>query len=147
MPQPYQRILAPTDFSETATWALRRARDLAERFHAELHLLHVVAHFPQDLGVAWIPPEDVDPKRFYLEQARVHLQRLDEELGLNAVRRALFSPYSARHEIVAYAREHLMDLVVVGAHGHSLVETVLGSTADGVVRDAPCDVLVVRPHP
>ncbi len=146
MPQPYQRILAATDFSPVATLALRRAHDLSQRFHAELHLIHVVAHFPQDIGVEWIPPEDVDPKRFYLQQAREHLQRLDEELGLNAVRRVLFSPYSARHEIVAYAREHLVDLVVVGVRGHSLVETVFGSTADGVVRDAPCDVLVVRPR-
>ncbi len=146
MPAPYQRILVPTDFSETAELAVRRAKDLAERFHAELYLVHVVAHFPQDLGVDWIPPENEDPKHFYLEQARRHLQALDERLGLGAARQAIFSPHSARHEIVAYAREKMIDLIVIGSHGHGTLAALFGSTAAGVVRDAPCDVLVVRPR-
>ncbi len=146
MPVPYQRILVPTDFSPTAELAARRAKDLAERFRAELHLVHVVVHFPQDLGVDWIPPEHEDPKRFYLEQARRRLRELDERLGLGATRLAIFSSHSARQEIVTYAREKLIDLIVVGSHGHGILSALFGSTAAGVARDAPCDVWVVRPR-
>ncbi len=147
MPPPYRRILVATDFSPPARLAAQRARQVAEA-GAEFHLLHVLAHFPQDQPADWVVAEDADPRRRYLEQARERLRALDEATGLNATRRVLFSSRSARREIVAYAREIEADLVVLGAHGEAgVLQALFGSTAMGVVHDAPCDVLVVRPRP
>lgn len=54
--------------------------------------------------------------------------------------------HSARHEIIRYAEEHKMNLIVIASHGHHGITSILGSTSNGVVHNSPCDVLVVRAY-
>ena len=142
------RILFPTDFSEPAEQAQRYALSLADRFGAELHLLHVVAPLPAvmpDSAGAWtLPDADVD---LHVDAARKRLARtLGDECG--AEQRAVLSVKVGLvvDEVVRYAHEHEIDLIVVGTHGHTgLSRLLLGSVAEKLVRLAECPVLTVHP--
>ncbi len=144
-----RRILVPTDFSRFSQVALTYASALAEKFGAELHLLHVV----QDLAlfipdaVAVAPPLAAPVEQF-AAAAREALERVvrDHQLERLKVRQDVRegTPF---YEIIRYAKELKIDLIVMGTHGHTgLIHVLLGSVTEKVVRKAPCPVLTVR-HP
>jgi nucleotide-binding universal stress UspA family protein len=143
------RILAPTDFSKHSQNALVYAAAFAEKFGAELYLLHVV----QDLGV-FIPeavgmtPVVAPPTEQFAAAAKVSLERALEETPLkNLTVHAEVREGSPFYEIVRFAKEKDIDLIIMGTHGRGgLAHLLLGSVAEKVVRKAPCPVLTVR-HP
>lgn len=143
----FRRILLPTDFSDRAETARAYAALLAQTFGAELHLLHVlqepIAVLPES-GLAVAPPA-------------INLSELTvaAENGLAAITVAEPGRIAARvvrsglpaEEIVRYAEEAAVDLIIQGTHGRTgLAHVLLGSVAEKVVRKAPCAVLTVRPH-
>lgn len=142
------RILVPTDFSETADTALAYAKDLATRMGASLHLLHV---YTDPYAVAAYAPEVYAPVPADLrERAREEVrERLHERLDANeeqrfrgscGVVRGLVAP-----QIVDYAANQDIDLIVMGTHGRrGVAHLLLGSVAEHVVRTAGCPVLTVR---
>jgi len=141
----YQRILCATDFSEHCTAAAERAADMAKRYGAELILLHVVEYFPEERSNEVIAPENVDPADYREQQARRSLTELARHLGTDrAALEVRFTSRSARHEVVRFAQEEAIDLIVLAKHGRHGITHILGSTANGVMHDAPCDVLAVR---
>jgi nucleotide-binding universal stress UspA family protein len=140
-----QNICVGVDFSDTSGTALNYAKALADAFGARLHLLHVL--------VNWVPDGDfpVSPQ-FYIgleESARKQLNSLlstDEQIKYQA-KLALISGLSEFVEIVRYARDNNIDLLVLGTHGRgAIAHMLMGSVAEKVVRKAPCPVLTVR-HP
>ena len=142
------RILLPTDFSEYAKAAQNYAVDLAKKFGAELHLLHVsvdmLAMVPEP-GMNFLPPGDY--LRDMQKAAKEALSQIlpgDTCDGVKIVRDVrLGSPFV---EIVRYAKDTDIDLIVIGTHGRTgLAHALMGSTAEKVVRKAPCPVLTVRP--
>jgi nucleotide-binding universal stress UspA family protein len=144
-----QRILVPTDFSKYSDVALNYAVALAEKFGAELLLLHVV----QDLAL-FIPdavavaPPIAPPIEQFTAAARDALERAVKAHGLErlGVEREVRegTPF---FEIIRFAKERNVDLIVMGTHGHTgLAHVLLGSVTERVVRKAPCPVLTVR-HP
>lgn len=141
----YKRILITTDFTDINLVAAKRAVSLAKQNKSEIILLHVIEHFPFDSGplssVFQSNAESVD------SLARHVRTKLDElKLALNHKEiKAEFrvTSKSARHEILRFAKEHDVDLVVVAPHGQGVIGT-LGSTATGVLNNAVCDVLAVR---
>ena len=142
---PITRILVATDFSPTADAALAQARALAEALGASLHLLHV---FEDPYTTA---PEvyAVLPPDFREHALREAARQLDERLGRQEKREfggttnvVVGSP---ARDIVRFAAEDSIDLIVVGTHGRSgIAHLLLGSVAERVVRTAPCMVLTVR---
>jgi universal stress protein A len=140
----YQRILVATDFAEASLAAARRGAELARHYGASLTLLHVIEHFPEDIPNNPIAPENRDPAKFYLERAHQSLAEVAETIGHgNAAQKVVVSTGSARYEILRFAEKERIDLIVVGTHGGGVLR-VLGSTAMGVVYDAPCDAMVTR---
>jgi nucleotide-binding universal stress UspA family protein len=143
------RILVPTDFSKFSTNALTYAAAFAEKFGAELYLLHVVQNFammvPDSVNV--VPP--IGPPIAELTAAvKDALDRAvrDNHLERLTVHRDVREG-SAFYEIIQFAKEKDVDLIVMGTHGHSgLVHVLLGSVTEKVVRKSPCPVLTVR-HP
>lgn len=143
-----QRILVPTDFSDYAAVPLKYGCALAEVFHAELHLLHVlqdlVAMVPEP-GLAYLPPGDLI--REMQESADQALAKLPDPAWAKetkVVRATRQGPPFL--EIVRYAKENDIDLIVLGTHGRTgLAHVLMGSVAEKVVRKAPCPVLTVRP--
>ena len=140
-------ILVPSDFSECSDAALRYGLELARRFDARLHLLHVV----QDpLTQPWAAEGFSAPLFEAVEKwQREAKARLAAAIPLSDVGRVTVSatvawPYA---EILRYAAANDVDLIVMGTHGRSGVShMLLGSIAERVVRHAPCPVLTVR-HP
>ncbi len=140
-------ILAPTDFSTTSNVALDHAKALAEKFGSTLHLIHVL---PDPHAQAWsveaagIPLDDMLTR--WREEALVRLTGMltdEERQSLRAVvETRVGHPFL---EIIRYAKQHEVDLIVMGTHGRGAIEhMLLGSVAEKVVRKAPCPVLTVR---
>jgi universal stress protein A len=137
-----KKILVPHDFSETSEAAVRYAIALAHNFGAELHLLHVSDKAKFEMATEF--PLGLDGT---LEDAvRERLLKIltpREQLDLEPTFQ--FRSGSPAAEIVKYAREGDIDLIVMGTHGRGFVaHVVLGSVAEKVVRTAPCPVLTVR---
>jgi universal stress protein A len=145
MMKAYANILCATDFSGHSDRALERAAELAGLYNGRLSLLHIVEYFPEDIPVDMVRPEDLDLEDYMVDRARKELTRLASGLEIkDVVREVRVSSRSARHEIVQYALENSIDLIVLASHGRHWVDALFGSTASGVVRHAPCDVLAVR---
>jgi universal stress protein A len=141
----YKHILLATDFSDLSARVADRAAELAGRCDAELVLLHVIEHFPEDIPIDAIAPEDVDCKEYLTSLAHTALKELAQRLGRGAAQRVVkLNTHSAKAEILRFAREAGIDLIVLGAHGAHGLSGLLGSTASAVVQGAPCDVLAVR---
>lgn len=140
----YRHIVVGVDFSSNSRAAARRAAALAQSSGATLTLLTVVEHFPEDIPVTAIPPEDVDPASFYRQRAESELAELAGGLGQpSAEREVAVSAKSANHEILDWVRKRSADLVVIGAHDRD-AKGPLGSTAMAIAAHAPCDVLIVH---
>ncbi len=144
----YRNILLATDFSEYSERAARRAANVARCLGAQLTVLHIIDYCPENIPLDIISPEDLNPGEILVHRAYSSLASLADRCGLNdAARKVILSQrasHSARKEIIQYAEKHGMDLIVIATHGHHGLTPLLGSTADRVVRGAPCDVLAVR---
>lgn len=143
------RILVPTDFSENARSALQYAASLAEKFSSEVHLLNVIQDVTVGLmpepGFAFAPPDNFMQELQEEATRQLHaLAKSDLFKGRKVITLVRQGPPFV--EIVRYAREELIDLIVLSTHGRSgLAHVFLGSVAEQVVRKAACPVLTVRP--
>jgi universal stress protein A len=143
----YKHILCAVDFSPLSDSAAKRAVALARQTGANVTFLHVIEYFPEDRSNEVIAPECTDPAEYRESEARKGLRGLVTRLEFpDAFQEVLFNTHAAWHEIVKYAGVIGCDLIVLGCHGHHGVGTLLGSSANGVINHAPCDVLAVRPH-
>ena len=135
------RILLPTDFSDTAQHALDYARELAGRFGASVHLLHVVPDPMQNWATEAMPVVSDLAERWKADaERRLEEIRLDGPQTVRAVRIG-----HAFVEILQYAADNAIDMIVMGTHGRGPVEhLLLGSVAEKVVRKASCPVLTVK---
>jgi nucleotide-binding universal stress UspA family protein len=144
-----KRILFATDFSDCAKAAQEYAGAFADQFHAELHIVHVL---PDVTLMAPGPGSALSlPADYFLElknEAVKSLDKLFSEAG-NAGRPVVIRSLRTGNpfvEIVKYAEENGVDLIVIGTHGRgALMHLVMGSVAEKVVRKAGCPVLSVRP--
>jgi nucleotide-binding universal stress UspA family protein len=144
----WKKILCATDFSAPSRVALLQAAELAASCHAELLVLYVQEIPPAraQLGMMPSPP---DAYELQMGEAWRQLERSGAEAEAIAKARVPVQMVEgpAPEEIVRIAREHAVDVIVVGTHGRTGVKrAVLGSVAELVVRRAPCSVLVVRPE-
>src|SRR5919205_1031756 len=130
------RILYPTDFSPYSNQAYFHAVALAEKHQATLTILYVYVPGVSGLGT---PSTVVD--RHYWQDLLEQIRPIDTSIPVNHV---LLEGDPAT-EIVRYATDAGMDLIVMGTHGRTGVERLLmGSVAEKVLRDASCSVLVVK---
>lgn len=141
-------VLVATDFSPTSEDAVKLGHSLAETFGSELHLLHVVEtpHFGPDGAERWgFSVADLGKR---LETAaEAHLATLASSLEQTGTIERAVRVGHPFVEIIRYAREHDVGMIVMGTHGRGAVaHMLLGSVAEKVVRMAPCPVLTVR-HP
>ena len=144
-----QRIVLPTDFSEYSSVATNYACTLASAFDAELHLLHV---FEQYTGSTYVPGVPLPQATSETEELKQHVAELlanmldaDWEAGHRVIR-ATREGYPFV-EIIRYAKEQAIDMIVMGTHGRSgIPHLLMGSVAEKVVRKSQCPVLTVRPE-
>lgn len=140
------RILVPIDFSDHSRKALRYAIPFAEQFGATVDLVYVVEPtvYPADFsfGQVGFPAIEDELRKRGAEELD---ELVEKEIGKRVKARRAVRTGKAFYEILLYAREEKIDLIIIATHGHTGIEHVLfGSTAEKVVRKAPCPVLVVR---
>lgn len=137
----YRTILVGLDFSDDGRHAIERAAQLARLFGSVVYLAHIIEHFPEDLPVEMIAPEDRDPAKALSARIREKALELARETGLEGARVLVETTHrSARHRLLELAESTKPDLIIAGGSG----EAGLGSTASGLVHRAPCDVLIVH---
>jgi len=139
-----EHILFPTDFSPAADAAFAYAVAIAERYHAKLHVVHVINVEPSE-------PTDSERTPVMIKQAHEQAaQKIHHLLRMRSL------PADACETIVAEGavaevlsdllRLNRIDLAVLGIHGRrGLKKLLLGSTAEEILRRAQCPVLSVGP--
>lgn len=150
-------IVVGVDYSNIGELALTRAFELAtEKQNAEVHIVYVLQTFgalaPVELNVGTSGPDPSLLARAS-EQLRQYADQALQAFKAKAGEKRLFERAvshlrleSPAHEIAQLASDLEADLVIVGTHGRrGASRLLLGSVAEGVVRLAPCPVLVVRP--
>ena len=142
-----EKILFPTDFSEHSEHAFGYALSFAKEYGAQLLMVHVVEDV-QYLANAYMFDVPMMPSFADLEQNRV--KEMDEFVESKDIDPSVKIEKSVRHgrpfvEIIQAARDEKADLIVIATHGRGGFEHLLfGSTAEKVVRKAPCPVLSIR---
>ena len=139
----FRRLLVANDFSTDSELSLRYGLSLAQEYQSDLHLLHVMNDSPTNgADISWASPDSEGP---YHEAARRLHQSIPAEAHLwchitHAIREG-----KPHREIFSYAVEHEIDLICIGAQGNEFqLGALFGSTADRILRQSPCPVLVVR---
>ena len=118
------------------------ARGLASFFKATIHVLHVIPDQTWPIeGTGMAVPDLIGT---WEKEAQAHLESLKSQDVATEVHTVRGQPFA---QIVQYAKEHEIELIVMGTHGRGAVQhMLLGSVAEKVVRAASCPVLTVR-HP
>ena len=131
-----KNILVPIDFSPTSGQVLAFSRLLADACGASMHLLHVVSPVLSSSST-------IDEER---RHASRRLDALLDETDRRSRGAITFCEVGTpAHEIVRYASDHAIDLIVMGTHWHGQTfQMATGSIAEGVLGIAPCAVLAVK---
>lgn len=139
-----KNILVPIDYSVGGDAAIAYAVSLAKEHDAEIHLVHVYEQpFAYvDAGFSGTPvPVEVPPADLEAEEARLDRVSLPE--GVRFRRKFIIG--SPADDLVDYAKDNQIDLVVMGTHGRTgLTRLLMGSVAEGVMRRSPCPVLTIK---
>lgn len=136
-----QLILVPADGSPPSLAALAHAVALAEDSGARLDVLHVAA--PEEFSVGSATPLTPEARRDVEAALDDAIDQARARLAGRASRRTVSG--DPLRMIVEVARDGHYDLVVIGTHGRvGRLHELIGSVAEGVVRNAPCPVLTVR---
>ena len=142
----FEKILLAIDFSDYSEVACEYALTLAQSFNSSLLVLHVIN-------------EPVDLRGFYVPH--ISFEQLEQEIETGAVKMLEtfcnenlkeFSAFTTAvvtgvpyEEIIRVAAEQESSLIVIGTHGRTgLDHLIFGSTAERVVRSAPCPVMTIR---
>lgn len=140
----YTTILAALDLSEEANQVAEKAVRIAAAQGAQLHLVHIIE--PLNFAYGGDIPIDFSSIQEEIQQqaeTQLHAQCKKLNVPLERLHITLGRP---ENEIHALASKLHADLIVVGSHGRHGLALLLGSTANGILHGAKCDVLAVRVH-
>jgi len=140
-----KKILVPVDFSDYSKKALVYAVDFAKTVNAKLYLIYVIEPqiYPADFTMGQVIPT-INPDLSEASEKEL-LRFADEVIGDQIPYETISKMGQPFYEIIETASEIDSDLIIIATHGHTGVEHLLfGSTAEKVVRKAPCPVLTLR---
>jgi nucleotide-binding universal stress UspA family protein len=141
-----KKILIPIDFSDYSKGALKYAVNFSNFFKAELILIYVVEPviYPPDFSMGQIAIPSMNTE--WNTRANEELNKLAKtEIPPEIKVSVLVKTGKPFVEIIETAQEENVDLIIIATHGHTGMEHILfGSTAEKVVRKAPCPVLTLR---
>ena len=142
---PYSHILLATDFSPHAELAGRRALEMVDKYGAKLSIVHVLDNMI--LYDGFIEPVVIDQVSLYQEletSSRQLLDKLVDRMGVQDRAEVHLLGGSPKDELLRFAGENEVDLIVLGSHGRRGLDRLLGSVAAGIINRADYDVLTVH---
>jgi nucleotide-binding universal stress UspA family protein len=145
----FNRILIPTDGSDAVMPAVKMALDLAKTYDATLHALFIVDQ-PSSVTGTGEGFTGIDNLLNELEEEGHHATDIiaDQAEDSNVEIKSSVQRGNPHDDILAYANEHAIDLIVIGTHGRTGVKrALLGSVTEDVVRHSEIPVLTVHRKP
>lgn len=140
----YNKILLALDLSAESEQLKEKAKSIAEANGAELSLIHIIE--PLSFAYGGDVPVDLSTIQDQLDaHAEKKLESYASSLGYPIAQQLVLTGHTET-EIHRVAEENNIDLIIVGSHGRHGLSLLLGSTANGVLHGAQCDVLAVRVH-
>lgn len=140
----YQKILLAIDLTDESIKVANKAAALSKSLGAELIIVHVI----ESLNYAYggdVPIDITDIQNQLKDTAKERMSLLKDQIDV-PVKETCVTQGGIESEIHRIAEEKQVDVIVVGSHGRHGLALLLGSTANGVLHGAPCDVLAVRVH-
>jgi len=142
----FKQILFPTDFSDFSKYAASFAVSFACDYGAKLYILHVSE---TSYDISEMLSEKPSPEELRAKVEELAAREIEEASTPDMLEKL---DYDITHltgkpfaEIIKFVKEKKIDMIVMGTHGRSALESaIMGSTAEKVVRKAPCPVLTVR---
>ena len=143
----FNKIICGVDFSQPSVLAFDAAVEIARLFKAQLHVMHVIEAYP--VVAEWLPTGRLDELATSLEDKATSAMEALIATAKKAVNGTSITTEIARGrayvEILHKAHEWQADLIILGAKGLTLPEDAFsGSTAERVMKEAKCSVLIVR---
>jgi universal stress protein A len=138
----YSHLLVGLDLSEESLAIAEKAAKLAQANQAKISFAHIV----EPLAFAYggdVPLDLSEAQSVVEEQAKLRLDKLIETSGIE-LHQHFIAVGQCATELHRLAEENDMDLIVVGSHGRHGLALLFGSTANGVLHGAQCDVLAIR---
>ena len=141
-----KKILVPTDFSDCAEYAVEVAASLARKMDARLYILHVMDIPVYDRNDSFQSYSDAAEGIFWMKLVKKRFRELMKKPFLEKVNVVEVLQFDGVYNTISdQAKEHEIDLIVMGSHGDSGVhEVFIGSNTEKVVRLAQCPVLTVK---
>ena len=144
----FNEIVVPTDFSEYSLRAIDYGIEIAAKFDSHLTLTYVVEPLLQAADLTWTTVDFEELNKSHRDMARQQLETIVKERVPRGIRcDTVVLSGKPFVEILKYAKAQNADMIVMATHGRGAISHLLmGSTAEKVVRKAPCPVLTVK-HP
>lgn len=139
----YKHILLAVALSDSTDQIAQRAADIQAASNATLSIIHVIEHSPIVYGGEFSIPVDINLEQQLTTFAQKGLAKLGEKYAVSPDQLFLEST-SVKTDVINTAKKIKADLIIVGSHGKSGLDVLLGSRANAILHAAPCDVLVVR---
>ena len=146
----YRHILVATDFSKYADAAIKKAVELAQPFDSKISIVHAADTLSSDMypyiGELAVPVLVDNPELAQKQQHRIEKEITEQLEKLGYSNENFETKVIADHpvnSIIEYAEKNNVDLIVMGSHGRRGLARLLGSSTNGVINHAPCDVLTV----
>jgi len=138
----YNRVLVAVDLTDESDQVLQKAIDIAQRNGAELHLIHVIEIVSFAYG-GDIPMDLISLQEQIDKQANERMDKTAQSLSYPVTQTSVATG-NTEEEIHQHARKIDADLIVIGSHGRHGLALLLGSTSNGVLHGATCDILAVH---
>lgn len=140
----YKHILLATDLSDETDNVAETAATWAKLSNGKLSIVHVLEHSPVVYGGGEFSiPLDLSVEEQLGENAKKALAILANKFHIDPEDQYICHG-SVKREVTQLAERLSIDLIVVGSHGHSGIDFLLGSTANAILHSANCDVLAIR---
>ncbi len=144
-----KNILLTTDFSKISLAAAPYAIELAQKYGAKIHLMHVQEKEPPILAIRSLDVSEEKIAKMLSEEASASMKKTAEQItgkGFTDIATVIKKGIDYQ-EIVNYCSMVPIDLVVIATHGRTgILHTLLGSVAEKVIRYCKCPVLVITPE-
>lgn len=138
----YSRVLVAVDLTDECKLVANRASEIATLSNAELHLIHVIEPITLSYG-GDIPMDLSSVQDSVTDQTQAYIASFSSQYQIANDHQHLVYGRPER-EIHRFAVENDIDVIVVGSHGRHGLALLFGSTANGVLHGAPCDIVAVR---